>query len=265
MSIKKDVVGSGTGANYIVVAGALHRLINDGMGILSWTGTSGSAMMGAYFASGKTPQQAKELAKQVTPNKLLRPSRKILFEPGVFNIDRIQKYLKQHVAPTIGETQIPLTIVATDSDTGRPVYFSSKKTPRVLLPKAVQASISMPDIFPVVRMGGKRLTDGGVSNNFAIDLPPGPAVGIRVLGAASEMKPWKWWGSFNINIISAFMMAAERQHIKTALWKRAKIVTIQSPISGLDFFKLDAAMIERLYKVGFDAVDKKLRSGWSWK
>jgi hypothetical protein len=237
----------------------------DGMGVKSWTGTSGSAMMGAYFASGNTPQQAKELTKQVTPNKILRPSRKFLFEPGVFNIDRIQKYLRVQVAPTFCETQIPLTIVATDSDTGKPVYFSSAKTPKVSVPLAVQASISMPDVFPVVKLEGKRLTDGGVTNNFAIDLPPGPAVGIRVLGAASEMKPWKWWGSFNMNIISALMMASERQHVATAMWKRAKIVTIQSPISGLDFFKLDADMIERLYKVGYDAVDKKLRDGWTWK
>ena len=265
MSIKKDVVGSGTGANYIVVAGALHRLLADGMAVGSWTGTSGSALMGAYFASGKTPQQAKELAKKITPDKLIRPSRKFLFEPGVFNIDRLQGYLKDNVAPTFCETVIPLTIVATDSDTGKPVYFSSKDTPKVSLPKAVQASISMPDIFPVVRMDGKRLTDGGVSNNFAIDRPVGPAVGIRVLGAGSEMKPWKWWGSFNVNIVSAFMMAVERQHIQTAVWKSAKIITIESPISGLDFFKLDATMIERLYKVGFDAVDAKMKSGWSWK
>lgn len=265
MSIKKDVVGSGTGANYIVVAGALQRLINDGMGVKSWTGTSGSALMGSYFASGKSPQQAKELAKKITPNKLLRPSRKILFEPGIFNIDHIQKYLKENVVPTFCETTIPLTIVTTDSDTGKPVYFSSAKTPKVSVPMAVQASISMPDIFPVVKMEGKRLTDGGVANNFAIDLPAGPAVGIRVLGAASEMKPWKWWGSFNMNIISAFIMAAERQHVQTAIWKRAKIVTIESPISGLDFFKLDAEMIERLYRVGYDVVDQKLKAGWTWK
>jgi len=256
---------SGTGANYIIHAGAVEGLLEAGMQIGEILGASGGAMMGALLASGKSPREVLELSKEFTPPDILRLNKLWFAKPGIFHLERLPKLMGKYVAKTMGETKIPYTATATDSDTGEAVYFTSKDTPDVPVASAVQASISMPDIFVTVKVNGRRLTDGGVTDNFPADRASMKAVGVRVLGAKSEMKPWKWWGSFNVNVISAMMQAIERQHISTALWNKAQILTIASPISGLDFFKLTPEKLNELYDVGLAAVRNKIKTGWTWK
>ena len=258
--MKADFVGSGTGANFPIVIGAMAAFERAGVVINSLTATSGSAIVFAAIAGGNHPSTLRYLAQEFTPGRVMRKNWRP-FTPGVFHLDRMARVLAPLTPPTFGDCDVPLTVVASDSDTGEAVYFSTRDTPDILVAKAVQASASVPWLFRHVDMAGRRLVDGGVVDNFAIDRPRGPlVVGIRVLGAGSQFRPWRWWPSYTANVISSMMAAIEREHVDDAHW--AQVVTIESPIGGMDFHRLDAATVEGLYVTGFRAVEKKLAGGW---
>ena len=258
-------VGSGTGANYPIILGAFQCMMDEGAVFDSWTGVSGSAMDMSMLASGWEPKEALKIAKETLPIDIIRPSLVWPVVPGLFTLDKMQEALQPNVALTFGDTETPLTIIATDSDTEEEIQFSSQKTPDVKLAPATQASTSIPWMFHHVEIDGRRLTDGGIVHNFPVDLPKSHAVGVRVLGQKHDPKPWKWWGSYSLNHVDAMMRAGERSHVSRAIWQKAKIVVIESPISGLDFLKLDKSMVNRLYTVGYEAVEKKLKNGWTWE
>lgn len=60
---------------------------------------------------------------------------------------------------------IPYACVATDMVTGREVVFRSG-----YLSKAIRASMAIPGVFSPVRMGNMVLVDGGMLNNFPVDI-----------------------------------------------------------------------------------------------
>lgn len=258
-------VGSGTGANYAVILGAFQAMMDDGFEPESWVGVSGSAMVMALMACGYTPRKILNIAKAIGPVDIIRPSLTTPFVPGVFHLDRMRKALRRFIPATIGESKLPITIICHDSDTEEEVQFSTLSTPSAPFPAVIQASTSIPWMFRHVKVNGRRLTDGGVVHNFPIDVPQGQAVGVRVQGVKHDPAPWKWWGSYSLNHVDAMMRAAERAHISRALWEGSKILTVQSPISGLDFLKLDDAMLDRLFAIGYRAVQRKTQTGWAWK
>ena len=65
----------------------------------------------------------------------------------------------------IEDLPIPLGIVATDYDSGRPIVFRKGN-----LLEAIRASISIPGIFMPARFGGALLIDGGVADPLPIDV-----------------------------------------------------------------------------------------------
>lgn len=263
--MKKVVVGSGTGANYPVIAGAIHRLIEDGLEPSTLVGTSGSTLTLSLLANGHPINDFLRLAKEIKPDKVISKNWNI-FQPGFFHLDRMQKILESYVAKTFIECKIPLVVVATDSDTGMPIYFNKKAHPHVSVAAAVQASCSVPWLFRHVTINKRRYVDGGVTDGFAIDQPIEPgAIGIKVYSSKSNLSPWKGWPSFTTNMIDAMMVALEKEHIEDALWRGAKIIPIQSFINGMDFWALNESTIGRLYELGYNVVDGLLKSRWTWK
>ena len=60
---------------------------------------------------------------------------------------------------------IPFACVATDLVTGKEVVFD-----RGILPMALRASMAIPGVFPPVKTGDMVLVDGGMRNNFPVDV-----------------------------------------------------------------------------------------------
>lgn len=260
---KFAVVGSGTGANYPIVAGAMTRLIENGLEISELIATSGSSLAFSFIAAGNTVSDFLSLAKKIGPEKIISKNWNI-FQPGVFHLDKLQKQIEPYISKTFRSCKIPLTLIATDSDTGEEVIFSTSKTPDVSVALAVQATSSVPGLFRHVNWNNRRLVDGGVVNNFALDMPKEPTIGIKIYGSNDNMKPWKGWDTFITNMVGSMMHAIEKEHIEDGMWKKAKVIPIQSPISGMDFLKLNDEMIDKLYHIGYNIVGGLLASGWKY-
>jgi hypothetical protein len=253
------VVGSGTGANYAVTAGALCRLEETpDFKITGLIATSGSCLPAAFRANGGHMRDFLAVAAENPPLSLIKPHWSWPLVPGLFHLDRVRKIMRKFVPIRFKDCEIPLTTVVFDSDTKEELRFSTDKTPDRDVSLAVQASMSIPWVMRHVDIDGVRCTDGGVVRNFAIDIPDKPAVGIRVLGAETAGKPWSWWGSYSWNHIDGMLRALEREHVEDGLWKKHKIITIESPISGMDFHKVDSQMIDKLFHLGYRAVEEKM-------
>jgi len=260
-----DVVGAGCGANYGIIAGALARLLDDGLEPSSYIATSGSSIVLSFLADGRLPSDFLKIAQDYTPIKLMKPNRMWPIIPGLVVMNGIADAMDPYIPRTFAKCKVPLTIVVTDSDMMKPYYFSSAMTPKVSVARALQAAISVPWLARHVVINGIRATDGGTTHHFPIDLPEKPALGIRVQGADSDPKPWRWWGTYSLNHFGAMLRAHENAHIKNALWKKSKILTIPSIINSSDYRLVDGAMLKQLYSIGFQYTDEKLSSGWTWR
>ena len=131
-------------------------------------GCSIGAIVGAMYAGGLSFEEIEE-RMQGADRKLRRwhlPLRSIWSDAGL-------KELLRNPAPTarFRELQTPFAVVATDVGTGREIVIR-----KGLIWRAVQASTSVPGIFPPTLIAKRHLVDGGLVN-------PVPSQTVRDLGA----------------------------------------------------------------------------------
>lgn len=124
-------------------------------------GTSAGAITAAYLAAGFSVEEMTEVMRSQDTRALfsLRFDRYGLVDTADF-----AAYLRGHLGERrIEEMERPLFIVCTDLESGKEVVLE-----RGPLVESVLASCAMPGVFAPVRLGGRFLIDGGVSNNVPV-------------------------------------------------------------------------------------------------
>jgi NTE family protein len=166
-------LGSGV-ARGLAHIGVLKVLEEAQVPIDMIAGTSIGALVGACYARDGKISRAEEAALKVGWRefaRLLYPNLASM-RKGLIHSKRVEEMLRY----LIGDAQfkdllLPLAAVATDIHTGEEVVI---KTGLVI--DAVRASISIPAVFVPVKLDGRCLVDGGVTN-------PVPADVVRAMGA----------------------------------------------------------------------------------
>lgn len=164
------VLGSG-GIRGIAHVGVLEELEAAGIPIDLIVGCSAGSLVGALYAAHPCVEEIMPVVWQIRSSSI--------FDLDLWNCrfglsqdycmkQTLKKYLH---AQTFEELQIPLVIVATDLHTGELVPIGAGN-----LPKAVQASCSIPFVFVPCEHLGRIFVDGGV-------VDPIPAKVARDLGA----------------------------------------------------------------------------------
>jgi len=156
-------------------------------------GTSMGSIMGALYASGYSSREIDSIARSLPMEELVSPTTpaparaysyyrpliywafidgKVQLVPGAVPENRINAVLNQallrgnlQARGDFGRMAIPYYAVASDVATTLPVVLSSGD-----LAQAVRASMSIPIVFPLVRIGDKNLVDGGLSANLPVRL-----------------------------------------------------------------------------------------------
>jgi NTE family protein len=191
------LVLSGGGARGLAHIGVIRALEERNIKIHAITGTSMGAIVGALYASGKTPDELEAIATGIDWSEAFsdEPSRDQLsyrrkqdardylsktqatLDGGVINLPKgviqgqnLQIMLQRlfvHVSQItdFDYLKIPFRAVASDLVTGEAVVFSSGS-----IATAVRASMSIPGLFAPVEINGKVLVDGGISNNLPVDI-----------------------------------------------------------------------------------------------
>jgi NTE family protein len=140
------------------------------------TGTSMGAVIGAAYASGMSGAEIRDYALSVFHRRSevltrlwqVRPRRfsEISFGFGQFDLERVlAAFMPGTMAKAFSDLGLPFRAVATDYYAGHQVVLSEGP----LFP-AVAASSAVPMLFKPVRIGGRILIDGGITNPVPFDL-----------------------------------------------------------------------------------------------
>ncbi|MCB0486425.1 MAG: patatin-like phospholipase family protein [Flavobacteriaceae bacterium] len=154
---------SGGGIRGMAHLGVLEYLLEIDIKPSVISGTSAGSLVGIFYAAGYTPKEILEIGKA---EKFFGYSNIKLRWSGLFSADIfdniLTKYIKQS---TIEELSIPIYIVATDLTNARQYVFDKGS-----IANAVKASCCVPLVFEPVKYGDIFLCDGGILNNFPVDI-----------------------------------------------------------------------------------------------
>lgn len=149
--------------------GVLTVLEREGISIDCVAGASVGAVVGAAYCAGLGAQQLTVISAQLGWRKIASPTWPI---QGFVSFAKLERWLVDLLGDLdFADLAIPFAVVATDAASGAPVVLKEER-----LAPAVRASCSVPGIVPPVKMNGRLLVDGGVSDNL-------PVATVRALGA----------------------------------------------------------------------------------
>ena len=193
--IKVGLVLSGGGAKGYAHVGVLKVLEENGVRVDYIAGTSMGAIIGALYASGYNAQELDSLLRvhdfsTLTKDEVPREAYsfyqkenkgkyavslpinkwKIGLPKSISkgqNIFNLFSHLTEHVhqVEDFSKLPIPFFCIATDLETGEKVVLDQG-----FLPEAIRASSSFPSVYAPVEIDGRMLVDGGIVDNYPIEL-----------------------------------------------------------------------------------------------
>lgn len=210
---KLNLVFSGSGTNYFLYVGAykaIHEfLIQTGeYEIGELVGTSGGGIIAALIASGyDDPRELERVVMETLPSEIVDWSWLPFKTFGLIKGKRLRNKIKKLCLPILDEMKYILTLTATNVDLGTSEIFSTITTPEQDTSEAVYATMCFPIVFAPIKIGEYRYIDGGVTNNFPLDLvikKQDRTIGFTT-SSRSFLKPVKSFYKYLFRIIEIFM------------------------------------------------------------
>ncbi|MCA9839062.1 MAG: patatin-like phospholipase family protein [Trueperaceae bacterium] len=159
--MKIGVVLSGGGARCFAHIGSLKALEEAKYEVCALAGSSSGAVIGALYAAGNSADAIYEIAKSIDYTSFLT----FVATGGLINQKGLEEMLAEHVPETFEELKIPLATTAVDIQSAELLVMKSG----TLIPAAT-ASNSFPGLFGPLEYEGRYLMDGGILNNFPVDI-----------------------------------------------------------------------------------------------
>ncbi|MGJ8684472.1 MAG: patatin-like phospholipase family protein [Nonlabens sp.] len=154
---------SGGGAKGIAHAGLIKALNERKIQVDKVAGTSAGALIGALFAAGIEVEVIFDFFKS---SNLFHPSKFAFGQPGFIKSNVFIEHISSYIPLDSFESlKIPLIVTATDLNNARLKVFDSGE-----LYYPILASAAFPGVFTPVSIEDNTYIDGGVINNFPIDL-----------------------------------------------------------------------------------------------
>jgi NTE family protein len=168
-------MGSGAAYGYTLI-GMLKVFEREKIPLDFISGTSMGALIGSFYASGKSAEELTEIAHAISKVWIRHNALNDLNLPwphgGFLKGTTISRFLKSVLGEKqFSDLQIPFACVATDIMTGDQVILREGK-----VWEAVRASLSLPIVFCPYKLGNRFLVDGGLVN-------PVPTSVIALMGA----------------------------------------------------------------------------------
>jgi NTE family protein len=208
---------SSGGAGSLAQIGILEELAAAGLTIDCVAGTSGGAIVGAAFASGKLG----ELRDAVCSMTRSRVFSKILFpiwpRLAVFDSRPPMEFVRPYVGERIEDLAKAFAAVAVDLKTGAEIVLR-----RGSVLEALRASTAIPGLFSPCRHQGRWLADGALVNPLPVNV-------ARALG-----------GSFVI-AVNVFTSAGNGDHLPIEGWGDRRALISSSLTRWLQRFRQPAS------------------------
>lgn len=252
MSKDSDVgiVLSGGGTRGIAHVGVLRALAERGIHHRVVAGASAGAIVGALYGAGYSPFEMHQFFEKKNPFQLSKPA---LNKPGFIDTAKVVSDFEEYFPEDSFESlHKELRIVATDITTGEPIVFDSG--PLIL---AVLASSSVPLVFTPTEIDGRWFSDGGIVNNFPVELLDGRCgvtIGVYVspIQAVSQ--------SDLTNSFSVFKRSLEIGMFHASKLKFASCDVMIFPQSLSRFSSFDTKHLQTIETIGYDAAVGQMES-----
>jgi NTE family protein len=148
--------------------GVLRALVAHGLRPQVVAGTSIGSIVGAAFAAGKL-DALEAFARQLNRRRMLRMMDLSFGGGSLVTGTRLKRRLDSELTGmTIGTLPVRFAAIATELGTGREVCLDDGD-----LVEAIRASYALPGIFPPIRVAGRWLFDGAMSNPVPVSVARG--------------------------------------------------------------------------------------------
>ncbi len=239
------LVLSGGAARGYAHVGVLSYLFEKGLLPDEIIGTSMGAMIGAACAVGFQPDEITKHIKEFSSlSRWLRPS---LSHPALFDSKKIHAvfsslFAEQHM----GDTNIPLKIIATDFNDGRIRVFNAEDT--ILLHEAVSCSMSIPVLFPPVPLEDTSYVDGFLCANLPVQQvsdPGKPIIAVDVMSPRAnglyqpEDSSWYERPAEIIDMYERSFYLMVQNQTRTACAQQQNIVSLQPELAEFNLYDFD--------------------------
>ncbi|MBS1514201.1 MAG: patatin-like phospholipase family protein [Bacteroidetes bacterium] len=281
--IQVGLVLSGGGARGISQLGVLSVLNEHNVEIDRVTGTSIGAVTGGLYSAGYSPENIKEIFKNVDWVNTLSLSdkhqRQYLFLDQkniqdksllTISIDGLTPTLpssissgqkltelvnilvlnaKYHTKKSFNDLKIPLAVVATDFDKGEKVILQDGN-----LSESIKASFTFPLLYSSININGKNLVDGGLTANIPVSISK--EMGSNFIITVNSTSPLRKREEITNPLYTAdHILSITMNQLNNSQLQNSNIVITPeiSNTSSFDFEKIDY-----LYQKGREAAEKEV-------
>jgi NTE family protein len=276
---KLGLVLEGGGALGLAHIGVITWMEEHHIPVSYVAGTSMGGLVGGIYATGRSPQEVKELISGINWDQVMSgnlPFRDLSFRrkqdarevpselefglrgglqfPGGFNTGQEVDLILDRVAlpyselPSFNDLPIPFACVATDLVSGKPHVFHDGS-----LTLALRSTMSLPGIFSPVRSGDHLYADGGLLNNIPIDVARelGADVVLGIHLETAKLDPKTNLPSFGVLGQAISVMIASNELRSMELADVLVTVPLQK-YTALDYNKAD-----EIIKLGYESAASK--------
>jgi NTE family protein len=248
---KKPIIGisfSGGGTRATAHIGVIAALQEYGITADFVAGTSGGAIVGVMYAAGLSTKQMLDFMEQGKLSKLLHPS---LPSRGLTRLDFLGKLLDQYIAKDSFESlDIPLTVVASNLNTGRRAFLSSGS-----LYPAIMASCAIPLVFRPIEINQQLYVDGGIFDNMPVaplQVHCDVIIGINLIPIV-PLENQKLDSVFSISMRSFDMIVAHNSHLNFPLCD-----IVIEPRQMHEYGIFDFSATKKLFSIGYEEGLKRM-------
>jgi len=244
---KTGLVLSGGGTRGFAHLGVIAALYERGIKPDVISGTSVGALVGAFIASGKTPE---EIMQIVGKGWLFKYTKLNLPVYGLLRLDGLKEMIHKNISvKNIEDLKIPFFVAISNLNKGTAEYKSNGP-----LGETVLASSSIPIIFQPVKLNDQLYVDGGLMDNIPIkpiknDCESLVVVNISPLNKKDNLKNL-------IQIASRTFYMSVNANIPEVL----KYATLYIEPEGIDTFDiLSLSHANEMFKLGYDSTQKAMK------
>ncbi|MGL4608716.1 MAG: patatin-like phospholipase family protein [Trueperaceae bacterium] len=155
------LVLSGGGARCFSHLGGLKALEEHNIKVSAIAGSSSGAIIGALYASGLDAETIHTIVKTINYSNFWRTGVK----GGLISHDGLSELVSVHAAKNFEDLKIPLAVTTVDIQSGELLVLQHGP-----LAIAACASNAFPGLFAPIKYLDRYLMDGGILNNFPVDI-----------------------------------------------------------------------------------------------
>lgn len=271
---KDTILFSGGGMRGVAFIGVVRCLEEKGYDIKNYYGVSVGSMFALLLSIGFTSEELTEIVikknfSELSDINLRSFLTKFGLDTGNNIIKWIQDTMKQKgiqeditFDELYSKTMKKLCIFAANLVTHQMTCFDYTKTPKLKVLDAIRMSMSIPLIFTPKKLNGDIHVDGGVVNNFPVDLIQEPSNQCLYFKLNKKMEPElvnKSFFTYVIQVFNCYILARKRDDTEEDE-KKNSIIHIQTSVMDTVNFNMNEERKMELINTGYTITKTRLEA-----